>query len=209
MTDLAEAEFSAFVRRLPPVVVAIDVETTGLSHADRIVSFAAVQLQASDVARDAITTDFLHFACAPGRPCHPMARRVHGLTDAFLASHRPFEARAQEVARMLSGANLIIAHNAAFDMRFVMGEVRAAGLAIRWPPAHCTQQEHGGTLDAACGLLGLRRQGARHGAAEDAWLALMLFLAGRGAPAHLLMDFATVSRQAAAAGLDLGLPAPG
>lgn len=178
----------ALHRPLPPVVVALDVETTGLSGADRIVSIGMVRLETAGLARGDLVVDVHHSFCNPGRPSHWAALKVHGIKDAFLAAQLPFAELADGICDFLSPANLILAHNAPFDRRFLTQELSLAGRMGHLPPWQCTLQLCGAKLDLACDDIGLKRAGAHHGALEDAWLALMVYLAHSGVPRDLLCD---------------------
>ena len=157
-----------------PVVV-FDTETTGCTMGDRVVSLGAVRL---DEALEPEAT--LHLAFAPGIPCHWGARRVHGMSDAFLALHPPFAEHAAEVAGFFAGA-AGCAHNLAFDRRMLGGEFARAGLPRPWIGEVCTmlawRRAHPGQragLAPASAACGLSREGKLHGALEDAWLAVQL-----------------------------------
>ena len=113
-------------------VVVFDTETTGCAGQDRVVSLGAVRL---DAALEPEAT--LHLAFAPGMPCHWAARRVHGMSDAFLARHPPFAAHAAEVAAFFAGA-VGCAHNLAFDRRMLGREFSRAGLPLPWAGELCT-----------------------------------------------------------------------
>lgn len=157
-----------------PVVV-FDTETTGCAGHDRVVSLGAVRL---DTELEPEAT--LHLAFDPGMPCHWAARRVHGMSDAFLARHPPFAAHAAEVAAFFAGA-AGCAHNLAFDRRMLGGEFARAGLPRPWLAELCTmlawRRAHPGQragLKEASAACGLARDGALHGALEDAWLAVQV-----------------------------------
>ena len=163
-----------------PVVV-FDTETTGCAAGDRVVSLGAVRL---DAALEPEAT--LHLAFDPGRPCHWGATRVHGMSDAFLARHPPFAAHAEEVAAFFGGL-AAAAHNMAFDRRMLGGEFERLGLSPPWGEAHCTLRAwrlarpglRAGLAHAAAEC-GLAREGALHGALEDAWLAAQVLRALHG-----------------------------
>jgi len=59
--------------------IVFDTETTGVSRADRVVSLAAIPLDAGLQP----SGPGVHLVFNPGRPSHPMARATHGLADAF------------------------------------------------------------------------------------------------------------------------------
>ncbi|TCZ66153.1 3'-5' exonuclease [Roseicella aquatilis] len=165
-----------------PITV-FDTETTGAATGDRVVSLGAVRL---DAALEPEAT--LHLAFAPGIPCHWGAARVHGMSDAFLARHPPFETHAAEVTAFFGGL-AAAAHNMPFDRRMLGGEFARLGLPLPWGEAHCTLQlwrrAHPGQragLAHAAAACGLGREGALHGALEDAWLAAQLLRALHGLP---------------------------
>lgn len=171
---------------LPPVVVALDVETTGVGGADRIVSIGMVRLETAGLAEGNLVVDVHHAFCNPGRRSHWAALRVHGISDVFLTAQPPFADLADDICGFLSPASLLLAHNAPFDRRFLTQELALSGRMGRLPPWLCTLRMSGVKLDMACANLGLTRAGAHHGALEDAWLALMVYLAYSGVPRDLL-----------------------
>lgn len=165
-----------------PVVV-FDTETTGCGAGDRVVSLGAVRL---DAALEPEAT--LHLVFAPGIPCHWGAARMHGLSDAFLARQPPFAAHAGEVAAFFAG-RCAAAHNLAFDRRMLGGEFALLGLDPPWAAEFCTlrawRRAHPGRragLAHAAAACGLTREGALHGALEDAWLAAQVLRALHGLP---------------------------
>lgn len=156
--------------------VVFDTETTGVSRADRVVSLAAIPLDAG--LRP--SGPGIHLVFNPGRPSHPMARATHGLADAFLARQLPFAAHADKLRAMFRN-RVLVAHNLAFDTRMLAQEFAALGqpdLAGRG--RYCTMEQfrrrHAGQragLDAVLQHFGLpARGGALHGAFEDAVLAM-------------------------------------
>ena len=183
-------------RRRP--IVVFDTETTGCAGHDRVVSLGAVRL---DGALEPEAT--LHLVFAPGVRCHPMAARVHGMSDAYLARQPPFAAHAAEIADFFGGARGC-AHNLAFDRRMLGGEFDRLGLDRPWKGEVCTMlswrrkrpgQRAG--LDHACAALGLSREGSLHGALEDAWLAATILRALNGlAPAPMRLHGFTNDRTA-------------
>ncbi len=165
-----------------PIVV-FDTETTGCTGTDRVVSLGAVRLDAS-LEPEAT----LHLVFAPGVPCHFGAFRVHGLSDAFLATQPPFEDHAEEIAAFFDGA-MGCAHNMPFDRRMLGGEFDRLGHPRPWSGEHCTlrhwRRARPGTrggLAHASAALGLSRETDLHGALEDAWLAVGILRALHGLP---------------------------
>ncbi|MGF3024244.1 exonuclease domain-containing protein [Methylobacterium aquaticum] len=168
---------------LPPRLVAVDVETTGLAATDRVVSFGAVALTTASLATAEPEITCHHLIFDPGRTSHPMAEAVHGYDDWLLRHQDPAGIHAGALADLLARADLIVAHNAAFDLGILNREFAAAGLPQVASKVYCTMEayrrrgEKGrAALDAVCRRIGLSRAGARHGALEDAWLALRAYL---------------------------------
>ncbi|MFC0410248.1 3'-5' exonuclease [Roseomonas elaeocarpi] len=163
--------------RLPPGAEAVvfDTETTGCTVGDRVVSLGALRLDAGFEV-----VDSLHLVFAPGRPCHPGAARVHGMSDRFLARQPRFEVHAREIARFFRGA-VACAHNLSFDRRMLCREYALLDQPLPWEADYCTLRawrrfrpgEKAGLAHASA-TLGLGRDTALHGALEDAALAAQL-----------------------------------
>ncbi|SEP15457.1 DNA polymerase-3 subunit epsilon [Methylobacterium sp. ap11] len=168
---------------LPPRLVALDVEATGLSAGDRMVSVGAVALATASLAAGRPEIVCHHLVVDPGRPSHPAALAVHGYDDWLLRHQDPAALHLPALAQVLAGTDLVVAHNAAFDLGLLNREMALAGLPPVAPRVYCTMEayrrrgEKGrAALDAVCRRIGLARSGARHGALEDAWLALRAYL---------------------------------
>lgn len=155
-------------------VVVFDTETTGTSREDRVVSLGMVRL-----APNLELIDSLHLVFNPGRPSHPMAQAVHGLSDAYLRRQDPFERHAENILSFSRGAALV-AHNLSFDWRMMGQEFERLGAGGFDPAARrfCTvrgwKTRHPGKrgkLDLILAEIGLYRDGHIHGAYEDAVLA--------------------------------------
>ncbi len=175
---------------LPREIVFLDIETTGLGYADRIVSIGAVRLQTEPV--DART---LHLIFNPQRRCHPRAAATHGFDNATLKRQDPFARYAPALSAYLERADRIVSHNAKFDMRFINAEFLALGLSPVLTSTICTmltyraRGEGPASLDAIAERLGLQR-GAMHSAVEDAWLTMQVYLWMHDCPWRL--DFSRV-----------------
>jgi len=155
--------------------IVFDTETTGLDPRDghRLVEFAGIEL------RDRVATGrVLHFHVNPGRPMPAEAEAVHGLTDEFLAAMPPFADKAAALLDFLGDA-VLVAHNAAFDMRFLNMELERLGMSPIEPgrfvdTLELARQRFPGakhTLDALCLRFGIDRTArVRHGALIDAGL---------------------------------------
>lgn len=167
---------------LPSSVVFVDVETTGLSGHDRIVSMGAVWLSTASVSAAPLPVSFVHLIFNPEMKCNPAATRVHGYSDRLLQYQERFELHAPFVRQYLSCADLIVAHNAEFDLSFLNRELVRAGQKELDRPVYCTMQGSrarglpSAALARVCEQIGITRSGQNHGALEDSWLAMMVFL---------------------------------
>ena len=98
-------------------VVAFDTETTGGSPWDEICQIAAAEFVGGTLART------LALYVRPTCRVNPWAEAVHGLSDAFLRENgiAPEEAMRRFFDFVGDGA-LLVAHNAAFDLRMLRQE---------------------------------------------------------------------------------------
>ena len=99
-------------------IAVLDTETTGLyPSTDRLVEIAIVLLEVDgDTGRLLRQLDSYQELNDPGRPIPSEATAIHGITDAMVRGCR---IDAERVARMLAGADLVVAHNSGFDKGFV------------------------------------------------------------------------------------------
>jgi DNA polymerase-3 subunit epsilon len=165
----------------PTRICFVDVETTGLTELDRIVSFAGIFFDASKSSQVIDCLSFVHIICDPGRKSHPRAEEVHGYSDWVLRHQESFSQNAEDIVDFLSKSEIIVSHNAEFDIKFINRELVAAGFDELNKPTFCTMQSYRqrtlgrSSLSAAAAHIGLARSGVRHGALEDAWLAMMIY----------------------------------
>lgn len=174
---------------LPKNILFVDVETTGLSDDDRVVSFGAVELDTSTLGSGTWKIEETHLIFDPGVPSHPMALKVHGYDDWTLRHQPPFPFYAHLVKSMISQCDLLVAHNADFDLRFLSRELASA--RETWPDAkiYCTMQAERrrgrpAGLDAVCSRIGVPSRGRRHSAFDDAFRAMQVFLHQSGVSAN-------------------------
>lgn len=95
----------------------VDVETTGLDPIrDEIIELAMTPFSyATDGTILSIGESF-HGLREPSIPILPRIAEITGITDEIVAGH---EIDPEDVARFVAPASLVIAHNAAFDRRFL------------------------------------------------------------------------------------------
>jgi DNA polymerase-3 subunit epsilon len=174
---------------LPASVAFCDVETTGLGNHDRIVSFGGIGMISRDLAKGRPDLAYLYLVFDPGMGNRRDAEQIHGFSDSALRLQDPFAVHAVDVWQFLTSYELLVAHNAAFDLRFINREMRLAGLPALTSPVYCTMKGYraldlGGSaaLSAVCGHIKLARVGDLHDAIEDAWLAMQIYLWLHGRP---------------------------
>jgi DNA polymerase-3 subunit epsilon len=184
------------VSELPATIIAVDVETTGLHSSDRIVTLGAWRIRAAELALDSFETQYLHLIADPGRRSHPKAEEIHGYSDWTLRHQEPFSEHSDAIHDFLSSGDIVIAHNANFDVEFIDREYRLLGRRGPEVISYCTMngyRESGAngraSLKAICEGIGLNRAGSRHGALEDAWLAMMVFFWLKHIPSRCIRPF--------------------
>lgn len=108
-----EAEDAAVLRR----AVFLDVETTGLDAArHEIIELAMVPFTYGQDGRIFSVGEAYQALREPSHPIPPEVTAITGIDDAMVAGHSIDPA---DVARFVAGADLVVAHNAGFDRRFM------------------------------------------------------------------------------------------
>jgi DNA polymerase III epsilon subunit len=161
------------------VYTAFDTETTGLypSMGDEIIAIGAVRILNGRILRE----ESFHQLVDPKRFMRAEAVRIHGITAEMLKGKPPIE---EVIPRFhkFSEATVLIAHNAAFDMKFLELKEPKSGIRFENPVldtlllslvVHPNQSSH--SLEAIADLLGIEI-GERHMALADALLAGEVFL---------------------------------
>ena len=109
----------------------VDVETSGFQpDTGRVLSVAALVLDPAGRPKQRFSS-LVNAGVDPG-PVH-----IHGLTPQRLAGAPRFDEIAPELLGMLDG-RILVAHNAAFDYRFLAAEVERAGLKLPVERRLCT-----------------------------------------------------------------------
>jgi len=197
-----------FFRRAeePPAGFAVvDVETTGLHPTtDRVVEIAVVHMDAAAQVTGRFCT-----LVDPQRDVGPT--RIHGLRASDLVGAPVFATVASAIWRLLSG-RVLVAHNAAFDARFLDAEFGRCGVRLPPPPVMCTMTlsayylpaSPARSLTACCNVAGIQI-GAHHSAFDDAMAAAQLLALFRSSHTRLPESWAAALAGAAAA---MWVPAP-
>ena len=166
-------------RRLPRRIAFVGVKTSGLGLGgwDRIVSLGVVTL-----TTEPIDISTLHLVFNPQRRCKPHAIAKHGWDDATLERQDPIASYVSALHEYFGRADLIVAHDAAFDLSFINHEFRTVRLPPLAAETFCTKlawRELGrgsAALDTIIGQLGVGRRFPLQLAVEDAWLVMQVFL---------------------------------
>jgi DNA polymerase III subunit epsilon len=184
---------------IPKCIAFFDVETTGVSDKDRIVTFAGVKLlDTATLSTGSLQLTYIHLIFDPGRKSHPRAEAIHGYSDWALRHQESFEVYAATIERFFDSADLVVAHNAEFDLGFYNREMERHGREPISKPIFCTMDGYrkkgfvgSASLSAICRDIGVARATQLHGALEDAWLAMRvyLWLHHRGFSGQLPPDF--------------------
>jgi len=143
-------------------IVVLDLETSGLEKADRVVEIAAVRWPSREVVIDTVIRP----------PAGMWPHRISGIDAEELAAAPPFCDIADAVA--LWAANHVVSWNTRFDLRVLGRELAAWNLYPRFR-ATCAMRLAGAwlqladwpTLEEAAAALGIEREGLAHRAMSD------------------------------------------
>jgi len=165
---LAELSFTVF-----------DTETTGLepSKGDEIIQIGATRI----VNRRLLTQEVFDQLVDPRRPLPPASVQIHGITPEMLVG-QPDIGSVLPAFRDFCADTVLVAHNAAFDMRFLQLKEQATGIRFDLPVLdtlllsavlHPNQESH--RLEAIAERFGVAVIG-RHTALGDAYVTGEVFL---------------------------------
>lgn len=149
-------------------VAVVDVETTGLYNADRVLEIGVVTLDEHGVVLDRFET-----LVNPNRDVGPVW--LHGISASMVAQAPTFDDIAGEVAARLDGA-VVCAHNLPFDARMLRNEFARCSIDNDWGHGLDTLSVTGCKLTVACAEAGIRHDAA-HSALADAEAASQLLVA--------------------------------
>lgn len=159
--------------------VAFDTETTGLhpEAGDEIVALAAVRIVNGRI----LTGESFDRIVDPKRPIPPESVRFHRITDRTVKDKPPIQVVLPQF-RAFVGDAVLIAHNAAFDLKFLKLKEAECGVSFAMPVLdtlllsaflHDYTGKHG--LDVVANRFGIEVHG-RHTALGDALVAAGVFL---------------------------------
>jgi len=156
-----------------------DTETTGLNPAagDEIISIGAVRIVNHRLLRYETYEQLID----PKRPIDPLSQTIHGISNEMLRGQPTIDSVLPQFHEYCADA-VLVAHNAAFDMRFLQLKEEATGVRFTQPVLdtlllsevlHPHQESH--ALEAICERLGVTVL-ARHTALGDALVTGEVFL---------------------------------
>jgi DNA polymerase III subunit epsilon len=156
-----------------------DTETTGLnpSEGDEIIAIGAVRIINGRLLRDEIFDQRIH----PRRRISPESQAIHGISNEMLLDEPPLEVVLPRFGRFAEDT-VFVAHNAAFDMRFLQLAEQRSGVRFSHPVLDTLllsavvqpeQEDH--RLEAIAERLGVTVIG-RHTSLGDAILTAQIFL---------------------------------
>jgi DNA polymerase-3 subunit epsilon len=158
---------------------AFDTETTGLepSAGDEIISIGAVRIVNGRMLKNEVFEQLVD----PRRPLNRESMRIHGIEPRALQGQPGIE-QVLPLFHRFCEETVLVAHNAAFDMRFLELKEASTGVTFAQPvldtlllsaAVHPAQQDH--RLESIAERLGVRLIG-RHTALGDALLTGEIFL---------------------------------
>ena len=161
--------------------VILDTETTGLSHEQghRIVEIGAVEM-----VNFSLTGKHLHLYINPEREMDSEAERIHGLSSDFLSDKPLFADLAQQFTDFI-GNDLLVIHNAPFDLGFLNSELERCKIDVistdrvidTLPLARRKFPGAQASLDALCRRFDIDNKHRKlHGALIDADLLASVFV---------------------------------
>lgn len=150
-------------------ILALDLETTGLRNSDRIVEIGAVLF---DTDENRIIAEF-ESLINPQRNIPAESSQIHGLTSADVSLAPVFEDIAEDF-KLFMDADVIVAHNAAFDIRFLKNEFIRYGTEVEFRAVDCTFALTGAALPVACERISYPLD--HHSALSDAKASLAVWL---------------------------------
>ncbi len=145
----------------------VDLETTGVQNADRVVEVALVRLSPSGEIVDSFES-----LVNPERDVGKT--EIHGITPSMVSAAPTFDELARSIAERVEGT-VLVAHNLPFDSRMLGLEFERLGAEFDQGSGLCTLRATQSRLDVACSQYGIEHPAA-HRALEDALVTSQLLM---------------------------------
>lgn len=174
-------------------VVTLDTETTGFNknhgNGRKLGSICdghrVVEIGCVEIVDNVITGREFHAYVNPERSMDPKATSVNGLTDFFLSDKPLFKDVAASFIKFIAGADLIVIHNALFDIAFIDQEFNLLDASLQ-PKQNFRVEDtlafarsvfpgDANRLQDLCRRFSLSCEGL-HGALQDARLLAQVYL---------------------------------
>ena len=119
-----------------------DTETcntkTGIGAENAIVSISAYLYNTK--SRKVIDTSFSYEVFNPLMPIDPGASRVNGFYNSMVKNYPKFSTKIDKLTELINRADILIAHNVAFDLSLLLNEYIRAGKKMPSKRAFCTMR---------------------------------------------------------------------
>lgn len=167
------------------MIVAFDVETTGLEPGSRMIELAAVAFDDTGVV-----TDTFQQMCNPGMPLPPDITAINGITPAMLEGAPFVDLTLRDFFAWLPEGSILIAHNAPYDCGVIAWDAARVGLIIpdrfrvmdTLALARSIAATKKNGLQALVEHYGIERMGEAHRAMSDADACRQYFMKVSGIP---------------------------
>lgn len=129
--NLTAAEKARVLEFFPQGIIAIDLETTGLSPlVDRIIEIAAMKITPEE-------TTVFQTLINPQIPIPPHTTAIHNITDEMVKDSPILQAVLHELKHFMADLP-VVAHNAKFDMGFVVMGMQKSNLELSKNDVYCS-----------------------------------------------------------------------